>query len=105
MFTDLNEVAEVMFLQMCVCPGGCLFRVVCSQEWLVPGPGEGLLRGVPGPGGVSGPGGRGSAPGGCLVLGGAWSWEGGIPACTEADPPGEMATAADGTHPTGMHSC
>ena len=20
-------------------------------------------------------------------------------------PPGEMATAADGTHPTGMHSC
>ena len=31
----------------------------------------------------------------------------GIPACTEADPPGggETATAADGTHPTGMHSC
>ena len=26
-----------------------------------------------------------------------------IPACTEADPP--MATAAGGTHPTGMHSC
>ena len=22
-----------------------------------------------------------------------------------ADPPGQMATAADGTHPTGMHSC
>ena len=22
-----------------------------------------------------------------------------------ADPPGETATAADGTHPTGMHSC
>ena len=31
----------------------------------------------------------------------------GIPACTEADPPptGETATATDGTHPTGMHSC
>ena len=26
-----------------------------------------------------------------------------IPACTEADPP--TATAADGMHPTGMHSC
>ena len=47
----------------------------------------------------------------CLVPGGAWS-QGvpgpggvGIPACTEADPPGETATAADGTHPNGMHSC
>ena len=38
---------------------------------------------------VPGPGGRGA----------------GIPACTEADPPRETATAADGTHPTGMHSC
>ena len=32
----------------------------------------------------------------------------GIPACTEAEPPppppGETATAADGTHPTKMHS-
>ena len=29
-----------------------------------------------------------------------------IPSCTRADtPPGQMATAADGTHPTGMHSC
>ena len=50
--------------------------------------------GVPGPGGVS-------APGGCLVPGRGV----GIPACTEADPPGETATAADGTHPTGLHSC
>ena len=30
--------------------------------------------------------------------------EGCIPACTEADPT-PMATAAGGTHPTGMHSC
>ena len=40
-----------------------------------------------------------SAPGGCLL------WEvsgpGGV---TGGDPPG-MATAAGGTHPTGMHSC
>ena len=29
-----------------------------------------------------------------------------IPACTEADPPPQqMATAAGGTHPTGIHSC
>ena len=42
--------------------------------------GEGV-RGGPGPGGF------------------------GIQACTQADPPGETATAADGMHPTGMHSC
>ena len=50
---------------------------------------------------------------GCLVLvGSALGGAGvpgprgvGIPVCTEADLPGEMATAADGTHPTGMHSC
>ena len=57
----------------------------------------------------------------CLLRGGAWSQGGlvpgdifsggsapgavGIPSCTETDPPGDMATAADGTHPTGMHSC
>ena len=29
---------------------------------------------------------------------------GGIPACTEADPSQKTATAAGGTHPTGMHS-
>ena len=61
---------------------------------------------MPGPGGV-----------GCLLLGGVCSWGGlllggllsgggsarggGMPG---ADPLG-MATAAGGTHPTGMHSC
>ena len=64
---------------------------------------EGLARGVSRPtsGGVS-PGphpGRGSPgphPGGV----------GGVPACTEADtsPQQQTATAAGGTHPTGMHS-
>ena len=43
---------------------------------------------VPGPGGLHGPGG-----GWCLVLGGPGG-----------DPP-KTATAAGGTHPTGMHSC
>ena len=45
---------------------------------------------------------------GCLVPGGAWSggWvpgPGGV-GVPGGDPPG-MATAAGGTHPTGMHSC
>ena len=46
-------------------------------------------KGVPAPGG-SGPGGTcsGGGPGGCLL----------------ETPPG-TATAAGGTHPTGMHSC
>ena len=53
-----------------------------------------LVRGVPGPGG----GGLlwgGAWSGGCLVMGRL-----GVPG---GDPP--MATAAGGTHPTGMHSC
>ena len=42
---------------------------------------------------------RGGAwSGGCMVPGGAWSQGG-----AGGDPP--MATAAGGTHPTGMHSC
>ena len=45
---------------------------------------------MPGPGGVPGPG-EDAWSGGCLVPGGG-------------DPP-ETATAAGGTHPTGMHSC
>ena len=67
------------------------------------------MGGVPAPGGL--------LPEGCLVLGGACSQGvpaprgllpgGGVPgprggACWR--PPG-MATAAGGTHPTGMHSC
>ena len=47
-------------------------------------------------------------PGGMYGSVGAWSQGIGIPPCTEADPLpplGETATAADGTHPTGMHSC
>ena len=71
-----------MFLQLCVCSqegclvgGGLLGGGGCLVWGRVLGPG--------GPGGVPG-------PGECLVRGGVV-----IPACTEAD----------GTHPTGMHSC
>ena len=64
-----------------VCSGGCLlWGLVLSGPGGVSGPGGGLVLGGSGPGGVPGPGG----PGG--------------------DPPG-TATAAGGTHPTGMHSC
>ena len=63
---------------------------VCSRGGVGSGP-----RGVSGPGGVSAP--RGSAlgesgPRGCLLPG------------TLVETPG-TATAAGGTHPTGMHSC
>ena len=57
-----------------------------------------FTEGLPGPGGVPGPGGLllGGVPG----PGGAWSrGAGGDP------PPPGTATAAGGTHPTGMHSC
>ena len=69
--------------------GGSALRAVWSQgdAWS----GRVWSRGVPGLGG-SGPGG------------------GGIPACTEADPPGAVHAGrygqqAGGTHPAGMHSC
>ena len=50
-------------------------------------------------------------PGGCVVLGGAWSR--GVGAWSRGHGPGGCmvletpltATAAGGTHPTGMHSC
>ena len=58
-----------------------------------------------GPGGGPGPGGRGAWSQGGLVWGG--SGPGAVPAprgVPGGDPP-PMATAAGGTHPTGMHSC
>ena len=98
LFTVRNEVAKVMFSQACVCPPG---GVPGPGRCLVPGAvcsWGGLLPGVPGP--------RGSAPGG------AWSGgvcSGGVVVVSQhalrQTPSGEMATAADGTHPTGMHSC
>ena len=43
-----------------------------------------------------------STGGGCLLPGGV-SAPGGV--CSTLRQPGETATAADGTHPTGMYSC
>ena len=62
----------------CLLPGGCLLQGRC------------LLRGLSALRGVS--------SGGCLLRGGVCS-------ALRQPPPGEMATAVDGTHPTGMHSC
>ena len=58
------------------------------HTWVVSWPTPGGGSPGPHPRGVSRP-----TPGGC------------IPACTEADPHPPTATAAGGTHPTGMHSC
>ena len=87
--------------------GGCL-----SGGCLVPGGGLVLggawSWGGSGPGGVPGPRGWGLVPGvpgprGGLLLGG----RGGLVSQHALTPPpsGETATAADGTHPTGMYSC
>ena len=56
-----------------------------------------VRRGVPSPGGAWSQ--EGSGLGGGLLREGG-SGPGGVPG---GDPP--MATAAGGTHPTGMHSC
>ena len=56
-------------------------------------------RGVPGPGGGCLVPGDAWSLGGCLVLGGSG------PGGPGGDPPPQTATAAGGTHPTGMHSC
>ena len=84
------------------CSGGCLVLEGCLLGG-VPAPGRCLLWGF-------------ACLGGCLVLGGACSggtFSGGVPApggaCSQGvpggDPPSGTATAAGGTHPTGMHSC
>ena len=52
--------------------------------------------------GVSAP--RGSAPGRCLLPGGCLLWGVSAPWDPGGGLPG-TATAAGGTHPTGMHSC
>ena len=71
--------------------------------------------GVSGPGGVPPPGGRGVWSGaGLFQAGGVWSrgcllWgvsgKGGLVWGVPGGDPHGTATAAGGTHPTGMHSC
>ena len=83
-------------------PGGwgCLVRGgVCSQ-------------GVPAPGGCLLGGGGCLIPGGCLLPGegacsqwGCLVWGLVSQHALRQTPPPETATTADGTHPTGMHSC
>ena len=77
--------------------GGVCSRGVWSQGVSAPGGGGCLLGGLSAPGG-SGPGDVCSRGGGFLLPGGwgmsalrgVWSLGGGIPACTEADPPCEQ---------------
>ena len=84
LITVRNEVAKVMFLHRSVCPQGGLPQ--CMLRYHPPGPGT-PLRDQAAP-----PPGPGTLP-------------------DQAHPPGpgtpseQTATAADGTHPTGMHSC
>ena len=82
-----------MFLQVSVCPrGGGAGRGVLGRG-CVPGPGGCLILGaVPG----------GSVPGGVSARGGGLVSQ---HALRQNPPPGEMPTVADGTRPTGMHSC
>ena len=84
--TVRNEVAKVMFLQVSVCQQGGLLPGGCLLRGGVPGPGG------PGLGGAwSGGAWSWGVPGhgGCLLLGASVAAPGGgIPACTEAEPPG-----------------
>ena len=120
-----TKFAKVVFLHVSVCPqwgGGIPARLAGLQAHTRGGERlRGLARGSPGPHpgrrlrGLAG-GGRSPCPhpGGGEVEG---SGQGGfssptprgvcIPACIEADTPlpQQTATAAGGTHPTGMHSC
>ena len=106
-----NEVCgKVIFSQACV-----MNSVQRGDAW---SQGGAWSCGVPGPGGMPGPRGclvpgEGLVPGGCLIQGGEGAWSGGCLVWGRmpgqggrkgGEPPG-MATAAGGTHPTGMHSC
>ena len=118
--TVLKEVAKVMFLQVSVCPQGGWYPSV-SCRW---------YRSMPcsrSPGGVCYPSFHcrwhpsmhcNRSPGGVLVWGGLLPGEGSAPVggvcCWGGSaakgvgvetPRKQTATVADGTHPTGMHSC
>ena len=99
--TVRNELTKVMFLHL----SAILFTVGCAIPAFlaggVPAP-WGLLRG----GCACSGGGEGACSGGCLLqggllLGGCLLWRG----CGDPHPPKHTANVADGTYPTGMHSC
>ena len=84
-----RKFAKVMSLHVCVCPRGGGGGILACIAGFQAHAGGGELRGLAGGGGSRGlhPGGAGG------LLRGGWR------------PPPVMATAAGGTHPTGMHSC
>ena len=106
MFSRLRTSAEFLPSAIEVCEG-YVFTPVChsvhrwgvqakAQGGLLGGgcPGPGPVGGCPGPGPVGGCPGPG--PGGCVLQ----------HALRQTPPPPQQtATAADGTYPTGMHSC
>ena len=61
--------------------------------------GEGMPKRVHGEGGLVAKGGMHGKGGGACMAKGGHAWQ--IGACVA----GETASAADGMHPTGMHSC
>ena len=97
LFTVRNEFAKVMFLQASVCPhggrgGGCLPQCMLGyQPWSRHPPGADTHPEQTPPEQTppeqTPP--RADTPSGADI----------------PPLPGDMATAADGTHPTGMHSC
>ena len=114
-----NEVwGKLIYLQVCVCPQGDAIPAYiagCIPACLAaglgggsPGPhSRGKLRGIwcrPKPKGEV----EGDLPGGCLVLGvpdpGGAGPRGCLPLGGYLVETPRMATAAGGTHPTGMHS-
>ena len=116
--TVRNEVAKVMFLQVCVCPQGEVVsqhalqqvsRGVLSQHALQVVSQQALqqVSGGSAPGG-SAPGGacsRGLLLGGACSGGGVWSW--GVPVPGGFAPGGGACSGGVETppNPTGMHSC
>ena len=121
-FTVRNSsCGKVMFSQSCIihsCQWGglCAWQAAGKHVWQsLGGCGRGARMGGGMCGrwqGVHGKGGGGHAwCGGSMCGGGGYAWQGGSVCGREACMAGgacmarETATAADGTHPTGMHSC
>ena len=85
--TVRNKVAKVMFLQACVCPHGGICLSACWDT----GPWEQTPPQADTPPGADTPR--------------SWHPHRADTPREHTPPPRETATAADGTHPTGMHSC
>ena len=100
-FTVRNEVAKVMFLQACVCPHGggeCLPQCMlgCPPRAVTPPGADTTPQEQTPPWEQTPP--EQTAPG-------ADTQSRHSPGADTPPLPRETATAADGTHPTGMHFC